>query len=197
MMRAFAYVPIVLPLALALALAGCKGKPVYKDTPDTLAKLESLTQQLEEKDKAKKQCEADLAALQRGQAAAGEIVVSIEGDILKVRPGRGGGGAPPIDDATAAKQSQAFLDMVSRSRGAIQKCYEQALKKNTTLQAHAITVTIMASFTPQGAYQNASFSSSSPLDATFETCMKTIASKWQLSPSQVSTFKTQVSLTPS
>ena len=190
-----AYLPAFLAAAAALAAAGCKGETVYKDTPDTIAKLESLTQQLAEKDKAKKQCEADLAALQRGQAAGGEIVVTIEGDALKIKPPRSGGGAPPIDDATAARQSQAFLDIVSRSRGAIQKCYEQALKKNTGLQAVTVSMTLSASFGASGEFSRMSTSRS--LGDTFDVCLKGVAQKWKLPAApQAMTFQAQVSLSP-
>ena len=188
-----AYLPAFLAAA-ALAAVGCKGETVYKDHPDTKAKLDSLTQQLEDKEKAKKQCEADLAALQRAQAAGGEIVVTIEGDALKVRPPRGGG-APPIDDATAARQSQAFLDMVSRSRGAIQKCYEQALKKNTGLQAVTVSMTLSASFGASGEFSRMSTSRS--LGDTFDVCLKGVAQKWKLPAApQAMTFQAQVSLSP-
>jgi hypothetical protein len=196
MMRSFAYVSAVV-VPLALVLAGCKGDPVYKDTPDTVAKLESLTQQLEEKDKAKKQCEADLAALQRGQAAGGEIVVTIEGDVLKIKPGHGGSGTPerPIDDATAAKQSQAFLDIVSRSRGAIQKCYEQALKKNSGLQAVTVSMKLSASFGASGEFSRMSTSRS--LGDTFDGCLHAVAAKWKLPAAPAAmTFQAQVSLSP-
>ena len=52
----------------------------------------------------------------------------------------------PIDDKAAAAASKKFIDVVEKSRGAIQKCYEQALKKNTGLQATTITLTVTASF---------------------------------------------------
>jgi hypothetical protein len=188
-----AYLPAFLAAA-ALAAVGCKGETVYKDHPDTKAKLDSLTQQLEDKEKAKKQCEADLAALQRAQAGGGEIVVTIEGDALKVKPSRGGG-PPPIDDATAARQSQAFLDIVSRSRGAIQKCYEQALKKNTGLQAVTVSMTLSASFGASGEFTRMSTSRS--LGDTFDVCLKGVAQKWKLPAApQSMTFQAQVSLSP-
>ena len=184
---------IVILLSATLAV-GCK-QTVVKPDPETQRELDNCRKTLAEKDKLVQAVQDENARLMRGGTGS-EIVVAIEGNVLTVRPGKPGD-VRPIDDKVAAAASQQFIDVVQRSKGSIQKCYEQALKKNTSLQAHAITVTIMASFTPQGAYQKASFSSSAPLDSTFESCMKTIASKWQLPPSQVSTFKTQVSLTPS
>ena len=102
----------------------------------------------------------------------------------------------PIDDKATAAASKEFLDVVAKSRGAIQKCYEQALKKNTGLQAKTITLSVSASFSNAGAYKSASFSPS--LGDTFDNCIKTVASKWQLpANSPAMTFKAQVSLTPS
>jgi hypothetical protein len=131
----------------------------------------------------------------RGQGSGGEIVIAIEGNALTVRPGKPGE-VRPIDDKAAAAASKEFLNVVEKSRGAIQKCYEQALKKNTGLQAKTITLTVSASFSAQGAYQNSSFSPS--LGDTFDNCIKTVASKWGLpTNSPAMTFKAQVSLTPS
>jgi hypothetical protein len=44
----------------------------------------------------------------------------------------------PLDDKVAKEASKQFIDVVGKSRGAIQKCYEQALKKDTSLQAKTV-----------------------------------------------------------
>jgi len=184
-----------LVLVAAAALAGCKGETVYKDTPDTLAKLDACGKQLAEKDKLIKDYETEIATLQRGGAQGGELVVTIEGDVLKIRQRKGGPAVPAIDDATAAKQSQAFLDMVSRSRGAIQKCYEQALKKNAGLQAVTISMTLSASFQASGAFTRMSTSKS--LGDHFDGCLRSVASKWKLPAApQAMTFQAPLSLSP-
>jgi hypothetical protein len=199
MKRAYRVAPAVIPPAVGLLcvalLAGCKGEVVYKDTPDTLAKLESLTQQLAAKEKDTRACQDQLATLQRNQAGGAELIVTIEGDALKIKARKGGDGGAPIDEATAAKQSQAFLDIVSRSRGAIQKCYEQALKKNTGLQAVTVSMTLSASFTAAGEFSRMSTSRS--LGDTFDTCLRGVATKWKLPAApQSMTFQAQVSLSP-
>ena len=125
----------------------------------------------------------------------GDTVVKPEGNALTVKPHTGGGG-PPIDDKAVAAASKEFLDVVARSRGSIQKCYEQALKKNTGLQARTVSLAVSASFSGTGAYQTSSFAPS--LGDTFDNCMKTIATKWALpTNSPAMTFKATVSLTPS
>jgi len=100
-----------------------------------------------------------------------------------------------LDEATAAA-SQEFLDLVAKSRGAIQKCYTLALKKRSDLQARTITLTVSATFAQSGAYHDASFSPS--LGDVFDSCMKTLAAKWALpANSPAMTFRAPVSLTPS
>ena len=88
------------------------------------------------------------------------------------------------------------MDVVGRSRGAIQKCYEQALKKDTNLQAHTVTLMVRANFNPTGAFQD--MSSDPSLGPTFDSCLKTVASKWTVpQTTAVKNFKAPVSLTPS
>ena len=180
----------------ALAL-GCKGETVVKENPDTLIAIDVCKKTLEEKNKLVTAIQDENARLMRGQGSGGEIVVAIEGNALTVRPGKPGE-YRPVDDKQAAAASKQFLDLVAKSRGAIQKCYEQALKKNANLQAKTITLTVNSSFSNSGAHTNSSFSATSELGDTFDSCMKQVASKWALpTNSPAMTFKAQVSLTPS
>jgi hypothetical protein len=131
----------------------------------------------------------------REKGSGAEIVVALEGNVLTVKPHTGGGG-PPIDDKAVAAASKEFVNVVEKSRGAIQKCYEQALKKNTGLQAKTVTLSVSASFDAKGGYTNSNFSPS--LGDTFDNCMKGIATKWSLpANANAMTFKASVSLTPS
>jgi hypothetical protein len=180
---------------LLVAVVGCKGETVVKPDPQTQADLEQCRKDKAEKDKLIKAVEEENARLLRNQGSGAEIVVSIEGNALTVKPGKPGE-VRPIDDKATAAASKEFLDVVAKSRGAIQKCYEQALKKNTGLQAKTITLSVSASFSNAGAYKSSSFSPS--LGDTFDNCIKTVAGKWALpTSSPAMTFKAQVSLTPS
>ncbi len=86
--------------------------------------------------------------------------------------------------------------LLSKSRGAIQKCYEQALKKDTNLQARTVTLNVSASFVPGGQFQRLSFTP--VISEAFDQCMQGVAGKWSLPTlAQGMTFKAQVSLTPS
>ena len=182
---------------LVAVAAGCKGEPVVKPDPETQKRLTDCEQAAEEKDKRIAQLQDENAAMMRGSGAGNEIVVTIEGNALTVKPGQGGGtGGPPVDEKVAAAASKQFLDVVAKSRGAIQKCYEQALKKGTASQAKTITLTVSASFANTGAYRESSFAPS--LGDAFDSCIRTVAQKWALPQnSPAMTFKAQVSLTPS
>jgi hypothetical protein len=185
----------LLGLVVLVGAAGCKGDKVIQPDPQTKADLEQCQKDKAEKDKLIKAVEEENARLMREAGAGGEIVVAIEGNALTVRPGKPGE-VRPIDDKAAAAASKEFLDVVAKSRGAIQKCYEQALKKNTGLQAKTVTLTVSASFSQAGAYKTSSFAPS--LGDTFDNCIRTVASKWALSQtSPAMSFKAQVSLTPS
>lgn len=186
---------IVILLFGALAI-GCKGETVVKPDPDTLRDLDVCKKTLEESKKLAQALQDENARLMRGSGGS-EIVVAIEGNMMTVRPAKPGE-TRPIDDKAVAAASKGFEDLVHKSRGAIQKCYEQVLKKDTNLQARTVTLTVSATFSGQGAYQSSSFHANQNLGDTFDSCMKTIAQKWQLPQnSQTMTFKAQVSLTPS
>ncbi len=181
-------------------LAGCKGDTVVKDNPKTLDELARLKANSDEQGKLIKDLEAEKArcmGLGSGAPPApGEISVVIENDILTVRPPKPGEPPHPVDDKTIGLAVTQFVNLVAKSKGSIQKCYEQALRKDTSLQARSVRLMVSASFQPNGTYKSASFSPS--LGETFDACMKTIAAKWVL-PAGVPTmpFRAPVSLTPS
>ncbi len=186
----------ILMVLAAAALAGCKGESAPKVDPQMSQDLKSCQDSLAEKDKRIAQLEDENTKLMRGSGAGNEVVVVIEGNALTVKPPAAGASGPPVDDKVAAAASKEFLDVVAKSRGAIQKCYEQALKKNAAPQGRTITLTVSASFAQSGAYRDSSFAPS--LGDAFDSCIKTVASKWALpTNSPAMTFKAQVSLTPS
>lgn len=187
-------IAILLPTALVF---GCKGETAAKDTPETLRNLKVCNDSLEEAKKLAQAVQDENARLMREKGSGSEIVVAIEGNMMTVKPAKPGE-TRPIDDKVVAAASKEFEDLVHKSRGAIQKCYEQVLKKDTNLQARTVTLTLSATFTGGGAYSSSSFHATQNLGDTFDNCMKTIAQKWQLPQnSQTMTFKAQVSLTPS
>lgn len=184
-------------LSCVLAAGGCKGETKTVPDPQTQSDLDACRKNAEEKDKLIKAVQDENDFLRKGQGSGGgEITVVIEGNALTVKPPAAGAPPPPVDSKVAAAASKEFLDVVAKSRGAIQKCYEQALKKNTGLQARTITLTVQASFAQSGAYRDSAFSPS--LGDTFDQCIKTVASHWVLPQnSPAMNFKAQVSLTPS
>lgn len=187
---------LVVVVGCTFAVGACKGSTTVKDNPATLEALENCKKNNEQKQKLITDYEGELAKLNRNGASGGEIVLSIENSVLTVKPGASGAGPRPIDDKTAAAASQQFIDLVSRSRGAIQKCYEQALKKDSGLQARTVTLKVSANFSQAGALQGSRFSPS--LGDAFDSCMRAVASKWQMPAGpQAMSFQAPVSLTPS
>ena len=183
---------------LTAAVAGCKGETKTVPDPQTKADLDACHKNAEEKDKLVKavQDENDYLRAHQGSGSGAEITVVIEGNALTIKPGTNNTVNPPVDPKAAVAASGQFLDLVNKSRGAIQKCYEGALKKNTGIQAKTITLTINASFATTGAYQDSSFSPS--LDSAFDNCIKTVATHWAMPQNlPLLKFKAQVSLTPS
>jgi hypothetical protein len=177
-----------------VGLCACKGET--KTVVDTSMKdqLDTCLKNAAEKDKLIKDEEEANARMQRN--GGGEIVVTLEGNMMTVKPAAAGGPAHPIDDKLAAAASKEFVDVVEKSRGAIQKCYEKALRTDTKLQSRSVTLSVQASFSPTGSFQSSAFSPS--LGTDFDSCIHGVASKWQLTTtSPAMTFKAQVSLTPS
>jgi hypothetical protein len=176
-------------------LSGCKGDKVIQPDPKTKADLEQCLKDKADKDKFNKDIEEENARLMREKGSGAEITVTIEGNLLTVKPGNPGE-VRPIDDKAVSAASKEFLNVVEKSRGLIQKCYEQALKKNTGLQAKTVTLSVQASFAPTGQFKSSNFAPS--LGDSFDGCIRNVASKWTLSTnSPAMTFKAQVSLTPS
>ena len=177
------------------SLAGCKGKEVTKpDLGDMEKQLADCKRDREEKDKLIGMLQDENAKLQV-KKGGGDIVVTIEGGNMVVKPGQPGG-TLPVDERVAAAGAQEFLGIVERSRGAIQKCYEQALKKSSGLQSQEVSLTVYATFTPQG---SVSSSSSSPsLGEPFDGCFKQVAQRWTVKGSSSSmTYRSVVQLKPS
>ena len=175
---------VIFLTALLAVASACKGDKVIQPDPQTKADLDQCLKDKAEKEKLIKAEEDENARLMREKGSGTEIVVSIEGNALTVKPG-GPGEVHPVDDKVVGEVSKEFLNVVAKSRGAIQKCYEQALKKNTGLQAKTVTLSVSASFAPS-------------LGDSFDACIRTVASKWTLPPTAPAmTFKAQVSLTPS
>ena len=186
-------IAILLPVACAF---GCKGETVYKPDPDMERALKVCQDTLAEKNKLN-QALTDENMRMMNKGTGSEITVAFEGTLLTVKPAKPGE-TRPVDDKVVAAASKGFEDLVQKSRGAIQKCYEQVLKKDTNLQSTTVTLTVQATFSGQGAYQGSAFHSTKDLGGKFDDCMKTIAEKWTLpANSQTMTFKAQVSLTPS
>ena len=183
---------------LALAVVGaCKGETVVKDNPEVVTRLQACAEKTKSKDDLIASYEAEIARLKLGAPTGGELVLRIDGDTLAItaRPA-GSGGPPAVADAVAIELGQKFIDSVRKSRGNIQKCYEQALKKNSSIQARTISLQVSAKFAATGAVAKSNFSPD--LGSAFDGCMSSVATRWKLTPqAQGMSFQTTVTLSPS
>jgi len=191
----------LLAVTALAALAGCKGATVVKDNPEVVSRLKECTEKTKSKDELITTYEGEIARLKLasgGAATGNELVMRIDGDVLAVtaRPPGSGGGAPEVSDAVAVELGQKFIDNVRKSRGNIQKCYEQALKKNSSIQARTITLQVSAKFTSTGDVGKSSFRPD--LGSAFDQCMGSVAARWKLTPQAAGlSYETTVSLSPS
>jgi hypothetical protein len=179
---------------LVSGLAGCKAKEAAKQDDQIQKDLDLCRAAKTEKDKLIAALQDENAKLQVKKASGGEVVVMIEGANFTVKPGPPGE-VLPIDAKVAEAGAKEFTVVVEKSRGSIQKCYEQALKKMSNLQGQTINLTVEASFSPTGVFQS---SSSSPqLGEPFDSCIKQVAQKWTMKEGSPSTtFRHRVKLTP-
>jgi hypothetical protein len=190
----------VLTLSL-LVVSACKGKVEYRDNPETARELDSCKKSLETKQKYIQELEAQAAAQQLDNGED-DVVVTLTGPlpngaILEVK-GKGPNGrasGEPRGNADDQKLYEAFVASLKRSRGAIKKCYQAALKKDSGLQARTITLDIAVNYRTSGKVRGASFNPR--ISDAFDRCMEAVANNWQLPamPRAVS-FNYRQTLTP-
>jgi hypothetical protein len=184
----------------AVALLSCKGETKYRDNPDTMTQLEKCQNLSNEKQKYIANLEGKLAAIEQQGGPNGEVVISVSGDgTLTVTGGRGPTRATkprdPAGDAKDLELYKAFLAKVNGTKGTIKKCYQNALKKDSSLTAATIVLNITVKYKASGSVANTDFDKS--VSSNFSSCMRTIAKKWNLPASVRSyTFKAPVTLTP-
>ncbi|MBX3161280.1 MAG: hypothetical protein KF773_35285 [Deltaproteobacteria bacterium] len=190
----------------ALGAGACKTEKVEVPDPKTAQDLQGCRSTLSEQKKVideLKSTNAQLALKQgAGSGSGAELVVSIQEDgpgkcSLVVKPPQPGEVRYAVNDKAAEAGAAEFYSLVNRSRGEIQKCYEQVLKKNTGLQSKEQTLIVSASFA-NGAIQGTPVFTPS-LGGAFDSCMTAIATKWKLEKSSGApmTFRAPVSLKPS
>ena len=184
----------------AVALSSCKGETKYRDNPETMSELEKCANLTNEKQKYISNLEGKLARIEEQGGPNGEVVINVSGDgTLTVTGGRGPTRATkpkdPAGDAKDLELYKAFLAKVNGSKGTIKKCYQNALKKDSSLTAATIVLNITVKYKSSGSVADTSLDKS--VSSTFSSCMRTIATRWNLPASARSyTFKAPVTLTP-
>src|SRR5580704_9836538 len=89
-------------VAAVLGSFGCKGDTVFKPDPNTQTELDRCKKEKDDLEGYKKKLEAENAELMQKGSGGGEIVVTIEGDLVKPihgsfgTGGTGTGGGPVV-----------------------------------------------------------------------------------------------------
>ncbi len=164
----------------SVAAVGCKGKAEVRDNPQTVKELTSCQDTVASKEKYIKDLNGRIAELTT--KAGGEITVTYKGDppmSIKAISGsivRKSGSRKP---AVANKAMfDLFLKKIRLSRGSIRKCYQNALKKDSGLQARTVTLSIDVRYRNSGKVQKATFSPR--ISPSFVTCMNSVSKRWAL-----------------
>jgi hypothetical protein len=182
-----------------LTVAACGGK---KGGPDNNKLLEELASCKDERDRAKNALDACTKQFAEYKALTPtgpqEILVRIDGEGLtivgKLHSGKPGEGMVGAGDLTEAEKNVVPLVMaqIAGSKNAIQQCYVQALKTNTSLEGRAVNMTVQVKVSPTGAISNAAFSPQ--ISQQFDACMSTVASRWKIGPYEGRAFPLQYPL---
>lgn len=181
--------------ALSIALAaGCKGETKYKDSPDTLAEIEKLQNDV----KAKKQLitvlEGQVSKLKAEGGSGDEIMVTMEGEIV-VKGGKSTGGKRPVGNVNVDAQAKAFYKHVSSAQKAVARCYRNALKKDSSLTGRPIKLRVKVSYGTDGKVSKVGMDKK--ISAGFAACLKNVASGWKVPPPPKKvTFSQTFALTP-
>ena len=181
-------------LSLTLVVAGCKGETKIQDNPETLSALTGCQDAIASKDAYIKELEARAGELERKAGQNDGVVVTIAGDTMTISgkgPNVRAGGSVTADKDLY----ESFVTQVQAARGAMQRCYQNALKKDSGLQMREVELNIQVRFTPAGKVSKAGFSPT--ISDSFDSCMGTIARRWQLKESPSGAiFEFPVNLTP-
>ncbi len=114
------------------------------------------------------------------------MVVTISGDGLEIVGTTGKGPnetARPNKSATKPGNAddqalyKSFLKAVNRSRGGIKKCYQRALKADSSLQARTISMKIKVKYNVAGQVTGTGFSPR--ISSKFDSCMSSITKRWE------------------
>lgn len=177
---------------------GCKGQVKVQDNPETTERLKQCTTSLKEKDEYINDLNKRVTELE-GSGGDAQVVVTIQGEAMTIKVGKdkGPNAGAGVAKGTAkdAELYEAFLSQLKRSRGAIKKCYQSALKKNGALSTRTVTLNIGVDYKTNGKVKKAAFSPR--VSDQFNHCMDGVAKNWTLPgmPRSIS-FNYKQTLTP-
>ena len=163
------------PTVAFVVLSACGSKEAPSD-PEISRRLAECQSTLARAETATEMCTKQL---DDKSAAGGQWVLSIEGDTVKIGArSRPGSAEPTLSSEEATRLTAQFNGEVRRSRGAIQQCYVAALKKNESIQARTIELTVNVLVGTNGQILEPAFSPR--ISSDFAKCMGQVAKRWKL-----------------
>lgn len=188
---------VSLIVAFVASLWACGKREVKVPDPQTEADLTACRDKVKDQDELRSLLEKEIADLKLGSTTGEEVVVTIEGDVVSIKAGKGKGPhrGEPRGNAKDQALYERFVASVKKSRGAIKKCYQNALKKDSKLQARTVSLKIQVNYKTSGKMSSATFNPR--ISANFDKCMSNVAKRWTLpaAPRRVA-FHTKMMLTP-
>jgi len=184
-----------LVIALTLGLVGCKGDKVIQPDPQTKAELDQCLKDKAEKDKLIKAEEEENARLMREKGKRrrdrrldrGQRSHREAGSPRRGPPDRRQGGGRGVEGVPQRRGQIARRDPEVLRAGA------QEEHRASGQDGHAVGV---GELRASGQFKSSNFRAI--VGDAFDSCIRTVASKWTLpTSSPAMTFKAQVSLTPS
>lgn len=202
----------LVPVCVLAALAGlgaCNSQDEamasrLNETTSKLGECQKTTDLLkEEMGKLRRQLAeamADPARVRLNDGDVIELVAKIRKERAAASGGSSGAEAPKEKELTLGKgdlNPSAASRIVIQGAGALQVCYEKALKKNSSLQyRQGLPLTLGLTIKPTGQVQAVDVNP--PVDVEMSQCMKGAASRWKFPPfgGQSVTVEQRLTLSP-
>ena len=185
-------------LALGISLVGCSREPITSTSkaasdPPATTTTTPIPAQTPAPCRPDPQLQADLDTCQKRAAEKDKLILALQEENARLQTAQVT--TPPISNQAASTASKEFLDAVTRTRGAIDGCHKDALKKNTGLASRTVTLVVDATFAEAGSLKTVVTSPS--IGDTFDACFRAVASKWSIAKVNTAmTFRAQITLKP-
>ncbi len=159
---------------------GKKGGDDGKRIQELASKLDECTIDLSKQKTLVDSCQKTLAD-QQGAVDTSTVTVKVVGDVLTLEARKtGSGGHVTPADITSAEAQQVYaaaIKVIRDNRGAIQSCYDRALKQDNSLVNQTLKANLDFTVSPKGEISNATVSPK--IGKSFNDCVTTNMKGWR------------------